>query len=700
MKIFKYLLVFLYSLQVYAQEDVNLGTITVRGTKDGRSYKTSPESLVILQETEVNPQGKEDDIQVLNSIPNVSVNKNGESFSIRGINNTGVTGYQKDNLASVIVDDLFQTDLALQAGSFSLWDVERVEILRGAQSTQQGVNSLAGAILLDHYKPDFVNSGAVKLGFGSHFNRELGIVLNRSLKDDTAAVRFSYDKSANDGYITNQTTANDKWGSGNKDRASLGVLYKVTDEDSVLFNLKYNRSHQGGTYVQGNDPFAYEVTEDVDFNSITNNSQSTVKYKADINEHMTNDLVVGYSASQQKIMSDADGEPQDIAGARKEKHKDDYLSIENRLTYKNENIHNVFGLHLHRFKLVDNYDMTLLNNFPGVPTAVAIYVLQDVERTQDAYALFNALNYKLNDNYSVQLGVRGEKVNSSYDTYAYGRRLTNAGGANTAIDNYINSITGVYGGSNDGFVVLPKVGFGYTNENHFTGLTYTKGYRTSGVSINRSKAAASSYDPEYTDNYELSYKYFTEEWQTSMNVFYIHWRQQQVQVQLSNDVYDTQVKNAAQSEVYGAELEGKLKINAQQSLSSGVGYTNTQFKDFKTSNKDYSGKEFPFASKWTGRIAHEIKATETLSFITIARYMSPAYTNADNTRTSEQLFNVSLNAKYMYETWVLEGYVNNVFDQKYQLFDGSPTSTTSAYQASYHQVNAPREFGVRFNYYW
>ena len=45
---------------------------------------------------------------------NVQVNRDnkGDTFSIRGIKNTGVAGYQKDNLASIMVDDVFQTDLA------------------------------------------------------------------------------------------------------------------------------------------------------------------------------------------------------------------------------------------------------------------------------------------------------------------------------------------------------------------------------------------------------------------------------------------------------------------------------------------------------------------------------------------------------------------------------------------------------------
>lgn len=99
---------------------------------------------------------------MLNGLGNVQTqsDKNGDTFSIRGVSDMGVTGYQKDNLSSIIADDIFQTPLAIRAGSFENWDLEQIELYRGPQSTTQGVNSLAGSILLYHTTPTNANEGS------------------------------------------------------------------------------------------------------------------------------------------------------------------------------------------------------------------------------------------------------------------------------------------------------------------------------------------------------------------------------------------------------------------------------------------------------------------------------------------------------------------------------------------------------------
>lgn len=690
---------FLVILKAFGQESVTLETITVKGTKEDKNYFQSPQSISILQEKDLPAAGRANNMQVLSAVPNVEVNKNGESFSIRGINNTGVTGFQKDNLASLVVDDILQTDLAIQAGSFDLWDMERVEVLRGAQSTSQGVNSLAGSILLDHKKPLMGDEGAARLGLGNFGHREVGLVVNKMLVQDKIALRTSLGKEANDGYISNVTTKNDKWGQWNKDRAALGVSYQVSEQDLVSLNLKFHQNDQGGTYTQGVDAFRYEVAEDQDYKSITSNQQIGLSYEKDFSDQSVNTVILGFSKSGQTFLSDADGTSLNTAGTRVEGHQDHFYSFENRWVYKTEKSSNLLGLHAHEFRLKDNYEFNLL--FPlGTAVSTPVAVGQSMDRTRKAYAIFNSFTYKWNEYHSGIFGLRGEQVEASFDTNISGVRLRDLGGTNTTVDSYIKSISGSYGGPKSNFVVLPRIGYLFSSGIHHSGLTYTRGYRTAGVSVNRRRATIVEYNPEFTDNYELSYKYAGSDFQISSNVFYIDWRDQQVQVQMSSDVYDTQVQNAAKSQVSGAEVEGSFLLTSFQVLKVGVGYTDTKFNDFQTRSGKYDGNQFPFASHWTGRIAHDMRATDNLSFMAILRSVSESYSNAENTRSSDAQFYVDWNAKYILSSWVMEGYVNNLLDGQYRIFDGTAASTTSPYKASYHQVSTPREGGLRLSYYW
>jgi outer membrane receptor protein involved in Fe transport len=229
-------------------------------------------------------------------------------------------------------------------------------------------------------------------------------------------------------------------------------------------------------------------------------------------------------------------------------------------------------------------------------------------------------------------------------------------------------------------------------------VSYTKGYRTAGVSINRQRATAVEYDPEFTDNYELSYKYMNPNFQFSANLFYIQWKDQQVQIQLSNNFYDTQVENAARSNLLGGELETRFLLTSNQKINFGVGFTQTKFEDFETLSENYDGNEFPYAPQFTGRLSHILNLTDDLQFLTVFRYLEKSYNNAENTRKSDSQFYINLNAQYRLASWVFQAYVNNLLDGRFLIYDGRPTSTTSPYQTNYFQTSTPREYGVRVRY--
>lgn len=691
----------IYSVEALSEETETLGPVIVTGTKKEGTYFENPEGILLLKEDEVVASGQANGLQVLSGAPNVEVNKNGDSFSIRGISSAGVTGYQKDNLASILVDNIFQTDLALSAGSLSFWDMQGLEILRGAQSTHQGINSLAGNIILNHVDPQGQREGELRLSLGNYDFYELAVVANETYgKKKRLKTRISYQKELNGGYIANVTTKNADWAKWNKDRVMLNMKYDLNAKDVLLLQTKFNRNHQGGQYVQGSEPFNYEVAEDIDLHKITHNYQLGIKYEKIFNERLKNSVYVSSSRSLQDASSDADGLPSSVAGKRDEDHKDYFLSIENRLLYKGNNIENLFGFHAHAFNLKDDYAFNLL--YPLGPSAsTPIFVDQFVDRDRQTIALFDSFTYKLSTSHIAYMGLRGEYVASSYATNISAERIEDLGvPINTAIDTYISEIDGPYDGKRSQFVFLPKVGYLYKHNKHHWGLQYTRGYRTSGVSINRRRATAVEYDPEYTNNYELSYKYDGgRNLQLGANLFFIDWKDQQVQVQLSGDFYDTQVENAAQSFVYGTELESKIKINSDHNIYAGVGYVQTEFKKFETGGDDYAGNEFPFAANWTGRVTHEWMPLPKLFLFSSLRALSSSYSNADNNKKSDAQFYLDLNARYLFQQWAFSAYINNVLGGEFLIFDGTP-STPSSYVASYHHVNSPRELGLRVSYFW
>lgn len=701
MRILLSILLILGSLPVWSQEQIQMDQIDIRGNKEEKTYQESTESISILQGDAYDRSVKTDSVQALNALPNVQINKNDMSFSIRGVNNTGVTGYQKDNLASIIVDDVFQTDLAVKAGSFELWDLDHIEIYRGAQSTSQGINSLAGNILLYHHAPRPQEEGAAKIGLGNFGEKELGIVNNSSWLAGKLDTRISYDKELSDGFIKNVYNGDKTWGFEDKDHLSLDFIYHISNDESLRLNTKWMRAAKGGNYVQGSDPFTYEVDEDQDNSSATINRQGSLHYNKKIDGHWSNEAIAAFSQSGQNAQSDADGTDQDLAGTRYENHRDQFASLENMLRYQDEKLKNVLGLHVHDYKITDHYNFTLL--FPlSQTTSTPVGIQQDTAKYQTTYSLYDSALYKLTEHHSLNLGARYEYVVNKFGAYVNGARLQDAGGANGTVDNYLNRVSGAYDGTDRNWILLPKLGYIFEWDRQSVGVSYTQGYRTGGLSINRSRAETNTYAPESTDNFELSYKNGEENLKFSANAFYTKWHDQQVQVQLSNDLYDTQVVNAANSELYGGELETRYTLNLQHEIYVGAGYSKTRFLDFTSNGVDYRNNQFPLAPAWTGQVGHTWRFAERWSWDNVFRYLSASYANAENTKRSPEQYYWDSSAQYAFAATNLmaEFYVKNVLGGQYLLYDGSAKLLGTAYQANYYQVNTPRQFGARLTYFW
>lgn len=78
-------------------------------------------------------------------------------------------------------------------GDLGLFDVERVEVLRGPQSTLVGRNAIAGTVVLNTRDPVFDREGAVRVAVGEHDLRQFASMVNLPVAGDRVAVRLVAD---------------------------------------------------------------------------------------------------------------------------------------------------------------------------------------------------------------------------------------------------------------------------------------------------------------------------------------------------------------------------------------------------------------------------------------------------------------------------------------------------------------------------
>lgn len=673
------LTLFFLCFPLHAQ-DSQLESIKIESNKETRTIEQMTESVSVVPSNELDSPLQKDNIEVVNALPNISINKLDGSFSIRGINNTGVTGFAKDNVSSVLMDDIFLTDLAIKAGAFDVWDINHIEVYRGSQSTSQGINSLAGSILLFKNRATENAEGAFKLGTGNFGRFETGLMYNNSVLDKKLRYRLSYNREQSDGYTTNLTTGNDKWGKRQKDHLNLDLQYQINETDYVRFNTKYAQTDNGGIYVQGAEPFKYEVQEDVDFKSKTDHYQHSLRYFKQLKDTLSNETILAYSEASNKDTSDADWTSSPHLGTRQETHTDTYVSAENLLKFKNENTQNTFGIHTHRFNLKDYDSMRL---FYGVPLGV----VQTSDKTRTVLAAFNSFTRTFALQHHLTLGLRFEHVINDFQMDLLAPPVRSTSLEATSFNN----------------VLLPKVAYTYTHEMHSYGFSLSEGYRTGGVSINRWQGTSNQYDPEKTTNYELSYKYQDSQLQLATNIFYTDWKEQQVLVEQSTMPFDTLVQNVARSQIYGAEGEARYQITPSQNLALGLGYARTEFQNFQSGGTDYHGHEFPFAPQWTGRIFHTLQITDNWSTASILRYIGSSYMNAENTRQAPEQFYLDVSSQYFWtrQNLIFDFFVKNILNQKYELIRSNPYSWNGSDPGvTNRQVSAPTEFGLRVTYMW
>lgn len=136
--------------------------------------------------------------------PNVTYTKtnfSGDDFTIRGIGNDVITGGGKSGV-SVSFDNVYLAGAALDLSSF--FDLERVEVLEGPQSTLYGRGAAAGSVNIIPAKPDLETfSVTADASYGNYSANEDRIAVNIPIVTDELGMRFALDRNYNGGIIKN-----------------------------------------------------------------------------------------------------------------------------------------------------------------------------------------------------------------------------------------------------------------------------------------------------------------------------------------------------------------------------------------------------------------------------------------------------------------------------------------------------------------
>ncbi|WP_150295106.1 TonB-dependent receptor [Sphingobium estronivorans] len=176
--------------------------------------------------------------------PGLQVSEGGNTnfLSLRGVSSGADAGFEQS--LGTFVDDVYRGRARYTKGNFV--DIQRVEVLRGPQSTFFGMNTIAGALNITTAKPGAHNDGYINASYLPAFdewNLEAATTLRVS---DTLGVRLAGRYNKSDGYIQNRFTNKDEPRS--KDYfGRVTLLWEPSADFDATLRVEGGNSHENGS---------------------------------------------------------------------------------------------------------------------------------------------------------------------------------------------------------------------------------------------------------------------------------------------------------------------------------------------------------------------------------------------------------------------------------------------------------------------
>ena len=264
------------AVPAYAQVD---DEIIVTATKRQTTLQDTPVAVSVTSAATIEKAQILDILDLQSVVPSLKVTQlqtsNNTNFIIRGFGN-GANNAGIEPSVGVFIDGVYRSRSAAQIGD--LPKLERVEVLKGPQSTLFGKNASAGVISVVSAKPSFTGEGYAEIGVTNYDGRLLRAYASGPLSD-TVAVSLGGSFFKRDGYAESQVEGVDDF--NDRDRFSLRgqMLFEPTDALSMRVIADLSRIDEncctvtniqnqgaaaivslfGGRANNDLDPFAYET---------------------------------------------------------------------------------------------------------------------------------------------------------------------------------------------------------------------------------------------------------------------------------------------------------------------------------------------------------------------------------------------------------------------------------------------------------
>ncbi|GAA6166907.1 TonB-dependent receptor [Sessilibacter corallicola] len=529
------------------------------------------------------------------------------------------------------VDDIYFA--RPQAGVLDVYDVERIEVLRGPQGTLYGKNTIGGAVKYVTKRLTGEPELTVSSTIGSYNQRDITIAGQLPLVEDLVTVGGSIASLNRDGFGEFLLNGDENY---NKDILAGRVSVEVTPSESLLIRFAADftdddSNAKGGSRLTQSllvpdEPIPGSVFDsfaDLDTDNNVESSGASVTVQWDVNDSVTLKSITGYREGETQTNIDFDNTSFASLHVPAE-YDDDQFTQEFQFNYTSDNFHLVSGLYYYEGTASGAFDV-LLGAFDtpdlfgdGSNVAANFDAVTAGSVDTESYALYAHATFDINYRLSVTAGARYTRDEKEADVF---NATLFADGRSSELGGEDLLILGVntdYTNDDTWNEFSPRLSVDYRFTDAVLGyVSYSHGFKSGGFDMRGNARlnpdTVNGYDPEIVDTYEIGLKseWFNNRLRVNAAAYYTDYDDLQVTVQTAasnGTTFVSEVVNAGKAFVEGAELEVTAQLSNSFSLIASAGYTNAEFTEVITDGpdgpvdvSDFWG--FAFTPDWTTHLA-------------------------------------------------------------------------------------------------
>lgn len=663
--------------------------------------------------------------QVTAMAPGVStVQPNGEanySIAIRGVANSDFT----TNVESPIAVYLDEVYISQASGTgFMLFDMERVEILRGPQGTLYGRNATGGLAHFLTKKPTEEFEGYARVTAGSYDQIKLEGAIGGALTDNFMA-RLSVSTNDHDGYVDNRLGG--ELNDGNEQAYRLQALWTPTDNIDVLLNfrgadqdidtgffehvsaniegvLTPNEVNNVLGYIDNDgDPF------EGDYDAPGFNDLETRGYSATVNwdfENFTLTSITDFSTVERDYIEDSDASPVPLFNFFLTTDAEQF-SQEVRLSGDTDTMNWVAGFYYLDIEIDDSNGAESEPFIDPTSATPAVSGLDNPYTSNtESWSVFGQMEFDLSETLTGIVGLRWIRDEKDHELFVNavdfipGTKLRNGN------PNILANIAS-YKGDREDDEIAGRLGLNWqTNDDLMLYASYNRGVKSGGYNSPVFPLSPPldytdefmSFDPEQLDAYEIGFK---STWMDGLMIlngaaYYYDYQDYQAFQIIGIDT----ITSNADADSSGGELELQVSPTDGLDIIFGAAYNDIDV-DLEGATRTTTSVQSP---QWNlnALLRYEFALFDGMLALQYdAQYRSEHYFSLTQLETvTENGYTIS-NAAVTWtsgdETWSVMGYVHNLTDEEYlvQTFDLSGPNVFGMVEQYYGR---PRWGGVTLSY--